>query len=195
MLQALISGEKDPKRLGVLRLMQYDHRLFQQAERQAYYSRRMLAVSHPQLYLSLIVDGMQQATCEIPKKFRFEYSGDKLKQKLVGVLVHGDQRYVLTSYPGRKERLFRLALNLMPDVPCSSLAASKCFYIASCLIQRGRPMPPSPVSGGPFLPSSRRAGSLKIKSCSSKWMGDQRMPIRRCCSLRHSYARNGCVRW
>lgn len=90
-MQALLSIEKDPKKQSVLRLLQYDHRLFQQAERQAYYGRRLLAQSHPENYVSLIVDGMQQSTCEIPKKFKFEYKGTTMTQKLIGVLVHGNK--------------------------------------------------------------------------------------------------------
>lgn len=85
----MVRHEKDPKKLGLLRLLQYDHRLFQQAERQSYYNKRMLAQQHPELYCSMIVDGMQQATTDIPKRNHFSYEGAKLSQKLIGVLVHG----------------------------------------------------------------------------------------------------------
>jgi hypothetical protein len=86
---------KDPKKLSLLRLLQYDHRLFQQAERQIYYNKRMLAAKHPELYTSMIVDAMQQATTDIPKRNHFSYEGPKLTQKLIGVLVHGAEEWVV----------------------------------------------------------------------------------------------------
>lgn len=90
-MQHLVKTEKDPKRLGLLRLLQYDHRLFQQAERQVYYNKRILAAKHPELYTSLIVDGMQQSTSDIPKRNHFAYDGPTLNQKLIGVLAHGSE--------------------------------------------------------------------------------------------------------
>ena len=88
-MKHMVSTTTDTKKLGLLRLLQYDHRLFQQAERQCYYSKRVLAQNHPDLYLSMIVDGMQQRTTDIPKRNHFSYEGEKLCQKLTGVLVHG----------------------------------------------------------------------------------------------------------
>lgn len=72
-----------------LRLLQYDHLLFQQAERQAYYSRRMLAQQYPDKFTSMIVDGMQQATTQVPRKMVYANEVKRFEQKLVGVLVHG----------------------------------------------------------------------------------------------------------
>lgn len=77
--------------MAVLRLLQFDHRIFQQAERTYYYNRRTAAQTNPETVVSAIVDGMQQSTCEIPKKFKYEYKGELLKQKLIGVLFHGNQ--------------------------------------------------------------------------------------------------------
>lgn len=82
-------NQRDPKRLSVLRLVQYDHLVFQQEERQMYYTRRQQAINQPHLYTSLTIDGMQQRTCLVPRKSKFEYPQTKLNQKLIGVLVHG----------------------------------------------------------------------------------------------------------
>ena len=71
-----------------IRLLQYDHSLFQQAERQAYYSKRALAQNYPEEFSSLIIDGMQQATTKIPRKSVYAYDQERLDQKLVGVLAH-----------------------------------------------------------------------------------------------------------
>jgi hypothetical protein len=87
--QNLLAHERDPSAIGALRLLQYDHLLFQQEERQQYYKRRQESMTQPHLSASLIFDGMTQATCEIPKKNKYEYPETKLKQKLVGVLYHG----------------------------------------------------------------------------------------------------------
>lgn len=60
--------ERDPKVLSLLRHYQYEHRVFQQSERECYYSKRMLAQKEPKKYMSMICDGMQQATCALPSK-------------------------------------------------------------------------------------------------------------------------------
>ena len=72
-----------------LRLFQVEHLLFQQGERNCYYKRRTKAVTEPDRYTSLIIDATAQYVCRTPRKFRFEYKGKTLEQKLVGVLVHG----------------------------------------------------------------------------------------------------------
>lgn len=40
----------------------------------------------------MICDGMAQAALSIPKKLQFDYTGDVLEQKLIGVLVHGQDQ-------------------------------------------------------------------------------------------------------
>lgn len=65
-----------------------EHLLFQQMERNYYYQRQFLAISQPERFTSLIIDGMAQDGCRIPRKTRFEYGGFRLEQKLTGVLVH-----------------------------------------------------------------------------------------------------------
>lgn len=77
--------------VAALRLFQYDHILFQQVERNMYYLKRQLAHDYPREVASLICDGMQQATCLIPRKRAHAYNHEKLEQKLVAVLAHGAQ--------------------------------------------------------------------------------------------------------
>jgi hypothetical protein len=72
--------------LSVLRLYQYEHRVFQQREREGYYSKRLLAAKHPDRYLSLICDGMQQATTALPAKVCSSVAARSLIPRLLCVL-------------------------------------------------------------------------------------------------------------
>lgn len=74
--------------VACLRLFQYDHNLFQMAERDMYYKRRTKAQNEPHKFTSIIADAMQQATTRIPRKVQHAYEGDRLEQKLMGVLAH-----------------------------------------------------------------------------------------------------------
>lgn len=85
----MLKTTKDEKLRGWLRLCQYEHRIFQKAERRAYYHRRDMAVENPYAFTSMIIDGMQQATTTIPSKKFYDYPEKTVSQKLTGVLVHG----------------------------------------------------------------------------------------------------------
>jgi len=74
-----------------LRVFQLEHRLFQQQERKHYYRRQQLACSDPDNNTSLIIDGMTQATCSIPRKYKYHYTEETLDQKIIGVLIHGKE--------------------------------------------------------------------------------------------------------
>lgn len=78
-------------RLRALRLLHMEHLLFQQSERNHYYMRRNQAVTNPTMYCSMIMDAMAQYVCRIPRKSKFDYDKATLDQKLIGVLVHGQQ--------------------------------------------------------------------------------------------------------
>jgi hypothetical protein len=58
--------------LSVLQHFRYEHIVFQQKEREVYYSKRLLAMKDPERFISLIIDGMQQATTAIPSKVSHE---------------------------------------------------------------------------------------------------------------------------
>ena len=75
--------------MRALRILQLEHRLFQQAEQTHYYYRRHQAMEEPHKYCSIAIDGADQRVCSIPSKCHYEYGNIKLKQKLVGALVHG----------------------------------------------------------------------------------------------------------
>lgn len=84
--------ERNPRRLRLLRTLHMEHLLFQQNERNHYYHRRNLACLDPDNFTSMICDAMAQASCKIPRKLQFDYKGDLMDQKLVGILVHGQEQ-------------------------------------------------------------------------------------------------------
>ena len=85
----MVRVEDDLKKRRTLRVLQLEHRLFQQAERNCYYHRRNLAMVDPQNFTSMNADGMTQQVCNVPRKAHYDYDGRTLNQKIVGVLVHG----------------------------------------------------------------------------------------------------------
>lgn len=66
--QYYVENESDPRLVSILRHYQYEHRVFQQRERECYYSKRMLSAKEPLKYMSWICDGMTQATVALPIK-------------------------------------------------------------------------------------------------------------------------------
>lgn len=77
------------KEQRAIRVLQLEHRLFQQGERAHYYHRRQCAMMDPANNTSVVQDGAGQIWCELPLKAKYEHGKRKLKQKLVGDLVHG----------------------------------------------------------------------------------------------------------
>lgn len=70
--------------------------LFFSLERQKYYKHQAKAKSHPEKYMSLIIDGMDQSKTQIPHfvhASKFTASMWKLRVHLVGVIVHGIRVY------------------------------------------------------------------------------------------------------
>lgn len=66
--QHFVQKEQDTRLVSLLRHYQYEHRVFQQRERECYYSKRMLAQKEPLKYMCWICDAMQQATVALPIK-------------------------------------------------------------------------------------------------------------------------------
>lgn len=89
LLQILIKSEKSPHRKRALRTFQLEHRVFQQQERTCYRNRKVRAASDPDNFTSITTDGVTQATCCTPRKFKYEYAEEKLRQRFTGVLAHG----------------------------------------------------------------------------------------------------------
>ena len=73
------------------------HLEHQRKQRLKYYKHRTKALHHPDRYLSIILDAMDQAKCDLPHSTRDTKSREKslkLKQKLLAAMVHGLGTYV-----------------------------------------------------------------------------------------------------
>jgi len=106
-LTELRSRVKSPKARDEITRLHYWHRYTFMKERRKYYERRQLCESQPELYLSTISDGMQQAHNSIPWHGR---SGNQicpkdLQTKLQGVLVHGTPTAASKQFPNRHSRI------------------------------------------------------------------------------------------
>ena len=70
---------------------------FYSQERQKYYKHIFKAKKHPDRYMSIIIDGMDQSTTTLPRPHlisKFSSAMWKLTCHLVGVLVHGRSHHV-----------------------------------------------------------------------------------------------------
>ena len=73
-----------------IRMKRKQHLENQYAERQAYYDKREKAMKRPDKYMSMIIDGMDQAKLDMPHFARASKGNAKpLGNSLIGVLVHG----------------------------------------------------------------------------------------------------------
>jgi hypothetical protein len=71
------------------------HRSAYMGERMSYSIRRQDAITLDTQFLSMITDGMAQTHCEMANISNF---GNKLKQHLQGVLVHGKGMFVFRTF-------------------------------------------------------------------------------------------------
>ena len=73
------------------------HLELQRKQRKKFYKHRQKAIDHPEKYLSIILDAMDQAKCDMLHAVRESKGGEKLlklKQKLLAAMVHGVGTYV-----------------------------------------------------------------------------------------------------
>jgi len=68
-------------------------------ERSAYVHKRQLAQEHPDLYMSLIIDGMSQDHCVLPYCANKVAKNVILKQKIIGAKQHGFARSFYRTFP------------------------------------------------------------------------------------------------
>ena len=77
-----------------------EHLVLQRDQRLQYYSNRLFAIENPDEALSLIIDGMDQGKTYLPLMTRRQ-KNDRLKmmkQKIMGVLVHGHGKYLYVGH-------------------------------------------------------------------------------------------------
>jgi hypothetical protein len=106
-----------PDQRSEIRRKRTQHVKDQYEERKVYYARREKAISQPETYMSIIIDGMDQSKLTMPH-FTRDHKGnaDGLKNALIGVLIHGVafKQYVVphTMKGGANETITCLALAL-----------------------------------------------------------------------------------
>ena len=110
----------------LLRKLEKDHHAFICNERDSYYLRRLKALTEPNKYLSIIIDGSDQAAFGLPHiidKDKKTASQHKIPLHLMGALVHGRSTYGFTYLNNVKhgtniviECLHRI-INDMPELP------------------------------------------------------------------------------
>lgn len=76
------------------------HKIMIERCRMAYIDNRQLAQTHPDLYMSLILDGMSQGHCCLPwYANKATETKEELKQKITGAKQHGLYRSFYRTYP------------------------------------------------------------------------------------------------
>jgi len=68
-------------------------------ERSVYVRKRQLAQERPDLYMSLIIDGMSQDHCVLPYCANINTKSVLLKQKVIGAKQHGFSRTFYRTFP------------------------------------------------------------------------------------------------
>lgn len=97
--RAKINRTKDGKERWLLRREYRAHLKFVRRERESYYARRRLAFLYPDEYMSLIVDGADQALFRLPyisDKSKTTDGAYKCKTHLFGAISHGRKAYCYT---------------------------------------------------------------------------------------------------
>ena len=75
------------------------HKILIEMERKEYVRKRELAQEHPDLYMSVIIDGMSQDHCQLPYCANKTTKSTVIKQKIVGAKQHGFSRTFYRTYP------------------------------------------------------------------------------------------------
>jgi hypothetical protein len=95
--RTLIKSAKRKEERQRLKLCYEAHLDHQRRQRARYYKHRNKALQSALLYLSIIMDAMDQKKSELPREVRQSKSSKEkqhLKQKLMGCLVHGEGMYL-----------------------------------------------------------------------------------------------------
>ena len=79
--------------------LKFLHRTTIQATRAHYYRNRVLACIRPDIYVSWILDGMQQSHCSVPYRGNSKVYSDALTQHIEGVKCHGRWRNFYRTFP------------------------------------------------------------------------------------------------
>jgi len=90
---------RSEKELETIKEFASIHKIMIYKERGMYVHKRQLAQEHPELYMSLIVDGMSQDHCILPYCGNKVAKNNPLKQKIIGAKQHGFSRTFYRAFP------------------------------------------------------------------------------------------------
>jgi hypothetical protein len=90
---------KSEKELEAIKYFASIHKVLIQMERSVYMRKRQLAQERPDLYMSVIIDGMSQDHCILPFLANKNTRSVVLKQKIVGAKQHGFSRTFYRTFP------------------------------------------------------------------------------------------------
>ena len=138
-----LAAEKNPAKREEIRVKRRQHQTNQYQERQSYYHHRTKARKHPDKYMSLIVDGMDQAKLEMPHFTRASKSNSNtLGNSIVGVLVHGYgfKQYVVShAMKGGANEMVTILNTAIRELQVEYARLNKPWpkvcYIQSCRLQ------------------------------------------------------------
>ena len=102
-------------------LKQYrrDHLNKQRIQREKYYYHRSKAISYPDEYLCIIMDGMDQKKTNLPVLGRYTKDEAPLRLRLVGVKVHGKRNYAFlvdSTVPGGGNLMIEILRQVLNDL-------------------------------------------------------------------------------
>ena len=119
-LDRAIEEAVNPSDKATLVLQKRAHRRKVYEEKAVYYDNRRKARARPDKYMSIIIDGMDQAKTDVPQFVRDSKKTDSLprmKTAITGVLVHGHAPYALAYVsPDRHPKDRNAVFNVLVDV-------------------------------------------------------------------------------
>ena len=102
-LTALRRSRRDHYGRGLCTTFHALHRSMYIGEREEYYHRRFLAIMHPDKYMSINMDGMDQQHSRLPWMAKLTEFKRPLKQSIEGVLEHGKEFVLYRTFHNVKK--------------------------------------------------------------------------------------------
>ena len=116
----LLSKERDPKVRVKIERNRAKHLALVREERHRYYFRQKLAQDRPDLFLSLIIDGMDQSTCYLPNLHDSVHLSTPLNVKLTGAIAHGRPNprrvFLSTDHAGNTDLYCQVLVETLKEV-------------------------------------------------------------------------------
>lgn len=122
-----LRSAKTPLERQQLKELRRRHLEKQRIQRQKYYKHKLKAMMHPEKYLSIIIDGMDQKKTDCPVLSRYTKDEAPLGQRIIGVKVHGICNYcyiVDESVPGGSNLTIEILNRVLLDLDSKGMLPS-----------------------------------------------------------------------